>query len=419
MHLQEPKSSIDNFQEGRTTAFFLIAPLNGMKVRLLFFLHGLSLVLHAQSPIQIKGTVHDEESKKPLKGATITLLKSKRSTIPDDAGDFFLFIQSPMLSDTLIVSYLGYEPFRIPVSADTPDFLFIQLHRRSLSLPCVVIYGMSAENLLEEALARIPFNYDTSVTWLTGNYEVFEKEDVLVTRKLEAMIRVKRQPYNKKRLNDSAEAQEAHLVESRKSYFKTLPDLNAFLQRDAVKNSKSFLNKSEFQDFDYEMAGIQTCNGRKVYLIKFDQKEEDQKYTSWKGEIYLDSASLAFVKISYGISPKGRGHRTLPYAIELYGQLRKGFSMQLVVHDVEIEYDTSGSRWALKKIEWMNVLKWDSTRGLIPKFQMSVQTLRIDSVDRNQSNRFIDKTKLIRPRAPIDQIAPYNPTFWKDYNPPE
>jgi hypothetical protein len=141
------------------------------------------------------------------------------------------------------------------------------------------------------------------------------------------------------------------------------------------------------------MGGMQAVKGHKFFLIRFDQKAEDQKYTSWKGKIYLDSASLAFVKITYGISPKGRGLRTLPWELAWYARVRKGISGELVVHDVTIEYDTSGNRWALKNIEWMDVMKWQSTRKPIPGFQMKVQALHMYTVIHSETNRSIDRTK--------------------------
>jgi hypothetical protein len=156
-----------------------------------------------------------------------------------------------------------------------------------------------------------------------------------------------------------------------------------------------------------------------VYSISFDQKFDDQKYTLYKGEIYLDSASLAFVKISYGISPKGRGHRTLPWEIELFMRLRKGIVAQLVVRDVNVEYEKINGYWVITKLEQMNVTNWENNRKTIPKLQIINQRLILKSIDNKQPTRLVNKDKLLSPKPLINQTIPYDAEFWKDYNPPE
>jgi hypothetical protein len=142
--------------------------------------------------------VQDGESKKMLTGATMMLLKNQKNTRSDASGNFYFLIQATALPDTLLVSFLGYETARRYLNTDTPNLPPVLLLRKPQSLPLVIIYGISAKKLLEEAILRIPSNYDSSVTWLTGKYKGFEKEDTTVTRKLEAMIQIKRQPFSKK-----------------------------------------------------------------------------------------------------------------------------------------------------------------------------------------------------------------------------
>ena len=76
------------------------------------------------------------------------------------------------------------------------------------------------------------------------------------------------------------------------------------VERDLAKNKIDFLDKANFYLYDYSFAGVQEYNGRQVYKIEFDQKDKVKK-PLYKGELYIDVQSLAFIHFEYGLSPKG------------------------------------------------------------------------------------------------------------------
>jgi iron complex outermembrane receptor protein len=63
---------------------------------------------------EISGVVLDSESLKPLQNANVFLLSSKLGTTTNQQGEFSLNFYSD--SDTLIISFLGYKQFRMPVN---------------------------------------------------------------------------------------------------------------------------------------------------------------------------------------------------------------------------------------------------------------------------------------------------------------
>ena len=88
----------------------------------------------AQTNYRIYGTVTGSE---PLNGATLTLQKSKTTTLSATNGSFS--IESRFSTDTLIVSYTGYLTQSIPVSGTTAFPLSITLLPAAQSLNEVIV----------------------------------------------------------------------------------------------------------------------------------------------------------------------------------------------------------------------------------------------------------------------------------------
>ena len=72
-----------------------------------------SLVSICSAQEKIRGIVTDDDGN-PLVGASVKYMHTDRTTLTDETGEFVL----PRLgdADTLVISYLGYMPFRLPVA---------------------------------------------------------------------------------------------------------------------------------------------------------------------------------------------------------------------------------------------------------------------------------------------------------------
>ncbi len=82
----------------------------------------------AQS-INISGTILDAHTKEPVSYASVYFSQSKSGKTSDSAGNFS-FHFNRLLNDTLVVSYVGYELYKIPLAGLVKDKpLIIQLQR--------------------------------------------------------------------------------------------------------------------------------------------------------------------------------------------------------------------------------------------------------------------------------------------------
>src|ERR1700754_1174964 len=95
------------------------------------------LISNAQVKITITGDITDAQTGLPLAYATIGVKERDTQTLSNPDGTFELIIAEGAHSDTLIVSYIGYETFEKRVSQlSTPEH--IQLKEYAIVLDEVV-----------------------------------------------------------------------------------------------------------------------------------------------------------------------------------------------------------------------------------------------------------------------------------------
>jgi len=82
------------------------------KIYILFLLLPISMLLHAQD--LVTGTVFDAGDRHPLVGATVIMVHSGKRVTADTRGRFAL--RAP-LPDTLLVSFIGYNTYRLYLPA--------------------------------------------------------------------------------------------------------------------------------------------------------------------------------------------------------------------------------------------------------------------------------------------------------------
>ena len=98
------------------------------------------LIMQAQTPVQVKGTVKDASTGEELIGVSILVMGTGTGTTTDYNGNFTL---SAPLNVTLKVSYIGYQTQEVTVT-DVPS-LDIKLSQDSKTLDEVVVVGYTVQ----------------------------------------------------------------------------------------------------------------------------------------------------------------------------------------------------------------------------------------------------------------------------------
>ena len=115
-----------------------------MKLKKLLFLPLFALCsMLAQA--QIKGTVTSKEDGVPLPGASVIVSGTKQGTTTDFDGKYVL--NGVSKDATLMISYIGYKTFKIPVNSQTT--INVQLESDMAQLNEVVLTGYSKQRKVD------------------------------------------------------------------------------------------------------------------------------------------------------------------------------------------------------------------------------------------------------------------------------
>jgi hypothetical protein len=95
--------------------------------------------------VVIRGRIMEEDSN-PVPFASIKLLKQTAGSVSDTAGNFLLRVASLKENDTLVISSVGYESLKTPVSKALKNHEFI-LKGKSKNLETVIVRSFSKEDV--------------------------------------------------------------------------------------------------------------------------------------------------------------------------------------------------------------------------------------------------------------------------------
>ncbi|SDM08545.1 iron complex outermembrane recepter protein [Catalinimonas alkaloidigena] len=119
-------------------------------LRLVLLLACCALPSFLYAQFSVRGTVRDAESGLPLTGVSV-LTESQTGITTDTNGRFVLTLSAPQ---TLQLSFVGYQPRRIAVTA-TDTLLRLQLVPVALSLPEVIVRGYESNRTLPETAGSV------------------------------------------------------------------------------------------------------------------------------------------------------------------------------------------------------------------------------------------------------------------------
>ena len=284
------------------------------------FSYFLIVFLVSLSPVgaqtMLEGRVIDKNTGLGIPFAHVALENTSSGAITDLYGKFVFSFPDGIQGRNLTVSCVGYKTVRLSPADWSGQPILIRLELDIVELKEVVVTPEDPVKLIEEAVRRIPENYDTTATMLSGYYKVsslLEEKNINYT---EAFIDIFKPSYhayveNSKTPGDSIRIRYARTKPKEINDWKLdimLPWEKSIYQleyRDVVKDfstkDKSF--RKFMSNYDFELENLVVIDGRNTYMIKLlPRKHKKEAY--WNGYIYLDQETKAFVKWDIESTPK-------------------------------------------------------------------------------------------------------------------
>ena len=109
-----------------------------------------------QTSVVLEGNVVDKDSKTPIKFATVSILGKSIGTITDSNGWFSMTLFELSYSDTIKVSYIGYESYKQSVAVFNEERIIIELEEKYYSIAEVTIRPskFNLNNFIEKVIEK-------------------------------------------------------------------------------------------------------------------------------------------------------------------------------------------------------------------------------------------------------------------------
>ncbi len=359
----------------------------------------------AQEALVLRGLVLDANTHQPLPYAQVGIAGNKLGTSTNQEGRFALRVPAAYAATELEVALLGYRRYARPLPLLPVPELRIELQSSPATLGTVAV-SSSVTGIIREAVARIPRNYPTRATRLTGFFR--ESDDNVDKHSYyylsEGVLRVYKAPYQHPKDDGQVQILEARKVDLRDTLH-SAPSLlelewsaGPFVPHrfDFVHNRAEFIQPSQFKNYQYRLTPQTTFQGRPVYVIAFGPQPGTDR-ANFAGELYIDEQSYAFLGAAW--------HRTSS------GIRREHvLSFDATERAYRVAYQRYAGRWHLKSI-WYNTLgspvAGQARRHLAEFLTTAIDTAQAVPIPYPERAQYND----IFLRAP----TPYDSTFWKGY----
>lgn len=231
--------------------------------------------------ITVSGIVKDKKSKKSLEYVNISIPGSTTGTVTNADGEFSFKVKDSIHAKEVEISHLGYFNSKIELNGKDVEEQTVWLTPYTNMLDEVIIHARDPRYLVEEAIKKIPANYSSKHSLLTGFYrETAQKGRKLLSQKASDTLAVK-------------------LLGG--------PNLSVYV--DVVKNPDVLLDLESLPYYKFRMEESTTINDRPQYVINFEP-QAILPYALYYGKLYIDKERLSFTRAEFFLDMNDRNKAT-------------------------------------------------------------------------------------------------------------
>ena len=359
----------------------------------------------SNQPLTLHGRIIDGVSKGPLAFATLSINKLGIGTASNMDGDWTLQLPASAAEEVLSVSFMGYTPRSLPLSALFENTT-IQLQPKTYQMAEVVVTQTDfCKEFLKKAWDAIPQNYPTQPTLCEGFYRETERlKDSTFLYFNEAVLDVYKNSYK-----NTTNFGQIRVEKSRKNVFPGIDSINDVRfyggphfpnDLDIVFSRWEFIKPSEYSNWKFELVGSLKDSVNNIYILSFKNKKLPN--SSFQGKMYIDRDNYAFVGFDFwraGFSNLNMNQLPDMEYVPGMTSIKIGYTEQNGTYNLGyINYKTSGLNTASRKRIFKDI-EYVTT---------SIQTKAVSPIPFSQQFDYTDILSI--------EAQPYDSSYWKDYN---
>jgi len=367
----------------------------------------------SQTVIELTGRVLDKNDRSPLQYAMVYLSGTHTGIVTNEKGYFILRLKSRHLTDTLVISYIGYTPVRLPVHKVMQRREFL-LKPDFVSIQEVIIRKMNPVSLLLAAREKIGQNYPRSPMVLQAFYRELVKRDNRFMVISEALIE------HYKAYPGSAGGDRIRIVKGRKTeqisprdtlLLKLKAGLNTMILLDVVRNMPDFLSGESLSDYEYRLADLVVDNGRDCYVIEFKPKEM-APFTYYSGRIVLDARSLAYRSVEFEVAPEQLAGASPLFILRKPPYLK----VKVLKASYRVSFRYTGETNVLQLIQCSTAFRIRNRNEFGGRTYETGIEMAVTDATHEGTERFKNRDTARLNEFFTDQVGVYDASFWGTFN---
>ncbi|WP_027880088.1 carboxypeptidase-like regulatory domain-containing protein [Mesoflavibacter zeaxanthinifaciens] len=374
-------------------------------------------VSYSQNLMEYKGVVLDQNNKKELALADVSLTNSNISTITNKEGEFSIKVPKNQLNESLIISFLGYKQQKVKLSEIDNDNAKIYLAPAATILASVdIVRPKDAYDLVKKTLSLKGENYLTENAYMTGFYRESIKKRNRNASLAEAIVSIEKQPYT------NYKSDKITLIKSRKqTNYNRLDTLALKLQggpfgslyADMIKYPDYVFNNETIKYYDFSFEQSTEKNGRMVYVVNFKQ---NSNYTMplYYGKLYIDSQTYALTSADYNLNVENKAKASSFFVKKKPNRVE----ITPTEANYKVTYRVKNGKWYYSYsnmlltfiVDWKGKL-FNSKYTLNSEMAITDWNLDNNTISSNENKR-------LRPSSILqDEVSGFtDPEFWGEYN---
>jgi hypothetical protein len=376
--------------------------------------------------VHIKGTIADKVTQEPVPSANVFLTKSNIGTFSNEAGEFVLVIPDTLVTDTLVLSCIGYKSVRQKISAlDLSITQTFWLAPDALMLQEVIVLAKKeqAREWAAKALKALPRNSFSKQYLMQAFYRELSLRDSTYVRLIESAVEVQDYGYGSDLSRMKIKVIELRKSEDYLTYGWTDKVIKLifgesnmlyetvyfdFLRNYKAKKTLANIDKKPFLDeYHFGLEGFTRFDSDSLAIVKFWSDEKQQR-PYYEGRLFIRLSDWGVVRMEYGMLANPLS--AIRAQNDVFYQGKFFFKTAVDYRKIENRYIVS----RVTLIKPQNFSAVNNGRGQ----QFTVYDFAVHNIvsDKRDFERIKRKESQQRDVNLYTQDFEYNALFWESYN---
>lgn len=374
--------------------------------------------IQPDSTYLLRGRVLGGDTNEPLINASVSAQQVTVSSVTNQDGYFSIRVPTSTKNSQLLVRHLGYENLEIPIATliDSPNN-HVTLKPSPIELSEIVVISGEGKELIREALQRIPQNYPDNPQMMIAFYRESVKKSSNYISLVETVLDIYKANYSSYN-NDQAKiyiGRKATDISPRDTVLlKFQGGISDALMLDIAKNPEIVFG-TDGSEYQFHIEGMININDKPHYIISFSP-HPGIKDILFRGNIYLDTASLAFVRMEFNMNVEDRKNASNVFI------RRKPSKMKVDVNKAQyiVDFIEDDGKWFFNysstkvsfRVRWTNRFFGLFATTYTIGSEMAITDRYDNNVTKFPRNERIRSTDVIAEK--VEYFL--DPGFWGEYN---